>query len=110
MKIKKNPSEPLIFSPFFADSFEDHYVEWGEDDDWPQLGGDQGVDAVEQGVVPEQKHCIEELHDKMGKYHQINVGSLRWEDILYSTWKLIIKDFYKMFKLIIQKVSKSLSQ
>lgn len=44
-----------IILPFFADSFEDHDVEWGEDDDWPQLGGDQGVDAVEQGVVPEQK-------------------------------------------------------
>ena len=36
------------------DGWEDECVEGGEGEDGTQLGRDQGVDAVEQGVVPEQ--------------------------------------------------------
>lgn len=83
-----------MYLPFFADGFENHYIEWGEDDDWSELRGDQGVDAVEQGVVPENQNWIK-LEDftrkREIKYYQINVGSFLWEDILYSTWGLIIK-------------------
>ena len=38
-----------------AEGLEDDDVEGGEDDDGPQLSGDEGVDAVEGGVVPDNQ-------------------------------------------------------
>ena len=47
-----------MYSPFLGDGFENHDVEGGEDHDGSELGGDQGMDAVEQCVVPEHHHKV----------------------------------------------------
>ena len=58
----KSLASSYIPSFCFGNSLVDEYVEGDEDEDGPQLGGDEGVDAVEDCVVPASvKRLIERL-------------------------------------------------
>ena len=56
--IKSVATASYIPSFCFGNSLVDEYVEGDEDEDGPQLGGDQGMDAVEDCVVPANEALI----------------------------------------------------
>ena len=46
------------------------------------------MDAVKDCIVPKTQNIYHKDLCSLGSFYQIKVGSLLWDDILYSTWNL----------------------